>query len=62
MTNVSANLLPEFWVISKTLGTPQKCTFLPCGHLDFESVVTAQNEEFKEVLIAQYLRLVNLKT
>ena len=27
--------------------TPQKYAFLPCGHLDFESAVTAQDDEFK---------------
>ena len=26
---------------------------IPCGHLDFESVVTAQNDEFKAVFIAR---------
>ena len=33
--------------------TPRKHAFLACGHLDFESAVTAQNDEFKEVLIAR---------
>ena len=32
--------------------TPRNCAFLPCGHLDFESAVTAQNDEFKAVLTA----------
>ena len=27
--------------------TPQKYAFLACGHLDFESTVSAQNGEFK---------------
>ena len=32
--------------------TPREYAFLPYGHLDFGSAVTAQNDEFKAVLIA----------
>ena len=32
--------------------TPRKYAFLPCGHLDFESAVTSQNDEFKAGFIA----------
>ena len=32
--------------------TPGKYASLPCEHLDFESAVTAQNDEFKAVLTA----------
>ena len=32
--------------------TPRKYTFLLCSHRDFESAVTAQNDEFKAVFIA----------
>ena len=34
--------------------TPRKYASLPCGHLNFESAVTAQNDECKEVLIARF--------
>ena len=33
--------------------TPRKNASQPCGHLDFESAVTAQNDEFKAVLITR---------
>ena len=33
--------------------TARKYAFLPCGHLDFESAATAQNDEFKAVFIAR---------
>ena len=42
--------------------TPRKDPFLPCSHLDFESAVTAQNDEFKVVFDSSYSRLVNVKT
>ena len=32
--------------------TPQEYALLPCGHLGFESAVTAQNDNFKAVFIA----------
>ena len=38
--------------------TPRKYAFLPCGHLDFESAVKAQNDEFKGVFIACIFTLV----
>ena len=37
-------------------------TFLPCGHLDFESAVTAQNDEFKDSFHSSYSRLLNVET
>ena len=33
--------------------TPRRYASLPCGHFNFESAVTAQNDEFKAVLIAR---------
>ena len=33
--------------------TPRKHAFLQCGHLNFDSAVTAQNDEFKPVFIAR---------
>ena len=36
--------------------TPPNCTFLSCGHLDFESAVTAQNDGFKGSFDSSYLR------
>ena len=33
--------------------TPRKYAFLPCGHLDFQSAVTAQNDKFEGSLIAR---------
>ena len=30
-----------------------RTALLPCGHLDFESAVTAQNNEFKAVFVAR---------
>ena len=41
--------------------TPRKHAFLPCGHLDFESAVTAQNDEFKCSFRSSYSRLLNVK-
>ena len=38
---------------ARAVRTPRKHAFLPCGHLDFESAVTAQIDEFKAVLIAR---------
>ena len=35
---------------------------LLCGHLDFESAVTAQSDEFKAVLIASIHACLNVKT
>ena len=34
---------------TKVCGTPRKCAFLPCSHLDFESAVIAWNDEFHAV-------------
>ena len=36
--------------------------FLPCGHLDFESAVTAQSDEFKGSFHSSCSRLLNVKT
>ena len=36
--------------------------FLPCGHLDFESAVTKQNDEFKGSFDISSSRLLNVKT
>ena len=32
-------------------GTPRINAFLPCGHLDFESAITARNGELNAVFI-----------
>ena len=40
----------------------RKYAFLPCGHLDFESVVPAQNDEFKGSFDSLYSRVLNVKT
>ena len=45
-----------------SLWTPRKQAFLPCGHLDFESAVTVQNDEFKCSFHSSYSRLVNVET
>ena len=37
--------------------TPRKDAFLPCGHLDFQSAVTAQNDEFNCSSYSSYSRL-----
>ena len=37
--------------------TPRKYAFSPCSHLDYESADTAQNDEFKAVLIARIQNL-----
>ena len=42
--------------------TPWKYAFLLCGHLDFESVVTAQNDKFKGSFHGSYSHLINIKT
>ena len=42
--------------------TPRNYAFLPCGQLDFESAVAAQNVEFKSSFIAAYSRLLKVKT
>ena len=39
-------------------GTPRRYAFLPCGHVDFESAVTEQNDEFKAVFIVDVFTLV----
>ena len=36
--------------------------FLPCGHLDFESAVTKQNDELKGSFDSSSSRLLNVKT
>ena len=38
-------------------GDTAEIRFLPCGQLDFESAVTAQDEKFKAVLIARIQNL-----
>ena len=43
-------------------GNRWKHAFLPCGHLDFESAVTAQNDEFKGRFHSSYSRLSNVET
>ena len=45
-----------------TRSTPQKYAFLPCGHLDFESPVTAENGESKCSFHSSYWPLLNIKT
>ena len=42
--------------------TKRKYAFLPCSHLDFESAVTAQSDEFKGRFHRSYSRLLNVKT
>ena len=49
---VAVKLLKGKWT-EYDVKTPWKYAFLPCGHLDFMSAVTAQNDEFKAVLIAR---------
>ena len=40
--------------LTASMTTPRKyAAFLPCGHLDSESAVTAQNDECKAVFIAR---------
>ena len=36
--------------------TPWNYAFLSCGHLDFESAVTAQNGKFKYRFVSSYSR------
>ena len=36
-----------------SFATTRKYVFLPCGHIDFESAVTAQNHGFKAVFMAR---------
>ena len=36
--------------------------FFPCGHHDFESAVTAQNDEFKSSFDSSHSRLLNVKS
>ena len=46
-----------WWILTKKsfFWAPQDIqTTPPCGHPDFESAVTAQNDEFKAVLIARF--------
>ena len=42
--------------------TARKDAFLPCGHLDFESAVTAQNDEFKVSFGSLFSCWLNVKT
>ena len=44
------------------LGTTEIRFLLPYGHLDFESAVTAQNDESKGSFHNSYSRLLNVKT
>ena len=41
--------------------TARKYAFLPCGHFDFESAVTAQNDEFKGSFDSSYSRSLKVK-
>ena len=41
--------------------TPRKYPLLPCGHLDCESAVTAQNDQFKGSFDSSSSRSVNVK-
>ena len=43
----------ELYFIEQLMSTPRKFALLPCGHLAFGSAVTAQNGEFRPVLIAR---------
>ena len=42
--------------------TPRKYAFLPCGHFDLESAVTAQNDESKGSFHSSYSRLCHNKS
>ena len=42
--------------------TPREYAFLPCGHFDFESAETAQNDEFKGSFDSSSSRSLNVKT
>ena len=50
----------------KGLGTgntaDRKHALLPCGHLDFQSVVTAKNDEFRGCFHSSYSRSLGVKT
>ena len=49
----SVEVIRRHGLLVQMHSTPWKYVFLPCGHLDFESAVTAQNDEFRAVLIAR---------
>ena len=54
--------LLDYAAFTALWATPRKYDFLSCDHLDFESAVTAQNEEFKGSFDSSYSRLSNVKT
>ena len=49
--------LEKLIVNSQCPDTAEMYAFLPCGHLDFETAVTAQNDEFKGSFHSSYSRL-----
>ena len=57
------NVVAALYIFIVCKSTPRKYAFLPCGHhLDFESAVTAQNDEFKSSFHSSYSRLLNVNT
>ena len=51
-----------YWALKRGNLTPRKYAYLPCGHFDFESAVTAQNDDFKGSSDSSYSRSLNVKT
>ena len=59
----SLRMRDQVFPTTELLGTtPRKYAILPCGNLDFESGVTAQNDEFKGSFHSSHPRLLNAST
>ena len=59
----SLRMRDQVFPTTELLGTtPRKYAILPCGNLDFESAVTAQNDEFKGSFHSSHPRLLNAST